>query len=140
MEDTKKTYAIGGKTFTQEPLVWGQEIWLRDLVFGGQGLRRLDHAAIIDLLKTKGPMLLAVLLIEEGQTRAQKVEGGGEGVRRLADWFMANTASVAVMEPVTDFFALNGRANLWQLVQMEDLTATPQETVAATGLLTPSSP
>src|SRR3989442_631686 len=111
MENGK--YVIGDRRFSLEPLAWGQEVWLREEVFEGRNLAGLDVGALISLFRARAPLFLAIILIEDGQTRAQKIMAGLAPVRELAAWMEAHLEPIQVMEYISDFFAVNTGSNLW---------------------------
>jgi hypothetical protein len=99
----KKTYTIGGRTFYQVPLVAGQQQWLY-LALSGIVLHGLTHEDMLKLLYGRATELAAILLIDEGRTQAEKVQGGREQVKELEDWLGA-TVQVSDLTPVLrDFF------------------------------------
>ena len=134
----RKTYTIADKKFYQEELVFGQEVWLRDHVFRGKAVSALSSAQLMTMLQNRGMTFLAIILIEEGTTVAQKLmrrdetldelvlKSYAEGIRPLENWLTANVRPREVMEYVHDFFVVNPPTNLWLLA---DATAlTPEET------------
>jgi hypothetical protein len=128
----RKTYTIAGKTFYQEELVFGQEVWLRDHVFRGKAVSALSSAQLMGMLQQHGMMFLAIILIEEGTTQADKVAAGWGKVETLAGWLTANVRPREVMEYVHDFFAVNPPTNLWLLA---DATALNHEEIGSPSVL-----
>lgn len=66
---TEKTYQIGGGEYRLEPLSWQQNKWLADHIFKDIDMQRLDYATMHDLLREKGPLFMAICLIDAGHTR-----------------------------------------------------------------------
>jgi len=118
----KQTYEIGGKTFYQVPLVAGQQQWLY-LALSGVVLGGLTHEDMLRLLYGRATELAAILLIEEGQTQAQKVRGGADQVKTLEDWLGA-TVKVSDLTPVLRDFFDSG--------QLPELMGSVAETVVRT--------
>lgn len=95
MADTETTtqhnppYEVGGITYRLELLSWQQHKWLADHVFKGIDMHRLNYATIHDLLREKGPLMMAICLLAEGVTRAQHSRLTIEAIRQRADDFAA---------------------------------------------------
>lgn len=72
-ETTEKTYLIGGGAYRLEPLSWQQNKWLADHIFKDIDMQRLDYATVHDLLREKGPLFMAICLIDigSGHSRAE---------------------------------------------------------------------
>lgn len=69
VETTEKTYQIAGGEYRLEPLSWQQNKWLADHIFKDIDMQRLDYATVHDLLREKGPLFMAICLIDAGHTR-----------------------------------------------------------------------
>ena len=121
----QKIYQIADRRFYQEELVFGTEVWLRDEVFHGTSVTALSQAQLWAMLQECGMMFMAIVLIEEGQTQADKVKAGLPAVMELRDWFNAHVRPREVMEYVNDFFGWN-LGNLWLLVDAK--AVRPRET------------
>lgn len=111
----EKRYRIDEREFYQEPLAWLQEKWLAEYVFRNVDAYSLNAVGIMVLLQTHAPLLLAICLIEQGQTRAQKCEAGVEPVRELAHWFECHLTPAVIHGWAADFFVCNPPENLWLL-------------------------
>lgn len=111
-----KTYRIGDKTYRQEPLAWTQEKWLAEHVFKGADLAALSELALLTVLQDKAPLMLAIILIEEGWTRAAKCRAGFAAVLELSAAIADELTPEAIREIARDFFSLNRFENLWLLV------------------------
>lgn len=101
------TYTIGGKTYRQTPLVWGQIEQLLGVIDGVQ-FSSLDPLAIIAALGNRISQAVAVVLIPEGETAASKTRD----IRRLADELAFDLDPATLMEIVADFFGCNPIASL----------------------------
>jgi hypothetical protein len=84
----RKHYQIAGRAFYQDELVWGQVRWLYARL-KGYDLQALGMDQIFALLAEQLPAILAILLIEEGQTQAEKVQAGEAKIRDLEAWLEA---------------------------------------------------
>lgn len=87
--ETDQQFEIGGIGYRLEPLSWQQNKWLGQYIFDGIDMQRLDYGTIHDLLREKGPLLMAICLIEQGQSRAEHSKLPWATVSRRADNFAA---------------------------------------------------
>jgi len=132
-----KTYQIGGVTYRMEPASFEQHEWLahgplQGLDFGA-GLTGLD----IDILLTqRGPELLGMILLADGQTREQKCEAGLEAARDLGRKLKRQLDPSEVRAIGRDFFLIDGRQNLLFFADLRALEAR----IAAEPTGTPSPP
>ncbi len=124
----QKSYEIGGRRFYQTELSWQQEKWLADHVFTGKALGAMEHHEVMDLVRSRGPLMLAILLIEDGQTRVQKAQAGWAGVEQLAAFLAGECTAINVALYVLDFFDLNPAGNLWLLAQTPEPMPAPTPT------------
>ena len=67
--DKPVEYRIGQATYHLEPLSWQQVKWLSDHIFQDLEMSQLDYAHVHDVLREKGPLLMAICLIEDGWSR-----------------------------------------------------------------------
>lgn len=71
-ETSERIYHIGEKKYRMpKSLSWQQNKWLGDHIFNGVDLNQLDYGTIHDLLREKGPLMMAICLVEEGKTRTE---------------------------------------------------------------------
>lgn len=90
LETAERVYTIGEGSYRMpDGLSWQQNKWLGEHIFKGVDLSRLDYGTIHDLLREKGPMLMAICLVEEGQTRAQHSRLPWATISQRADQFAA---------------------------------------------------
>ena len=86
-QTTQTTYRIGGVTYRLEPQSWQQNKWLGEHIFTDLDMMALDYAAVHDLLREKGPLLMAITLLAEGQTRQAHAEQPFSAIQALARTF-----------------------------------------------------
>jgi hypothetical protein len=127
----RKHYQITDRAFYQDELVWGQVRWLYARL-KGYDLQALGMDQVFALLAEQLPAILAILLIEEGQTQAEKVQAGEAKMRELEAWLEANLHPQEALPVIRDFFVLSRPGELLAGFRTMD---SPQET----GSLTPSS-
>ena len=85
-----QAYTIGGVDYHMpEGLSWQQNKWLGEHIFKDVDLNRLDYGAIHDLLREKGPLLMAICLVEDGQTRAEHSRLPWQTISQRAEQFAA---------------------------------------------------
>lgn len=101
---TDNTYRIGGGAYRMETLSWQQHKWLADHIFQGIDMHRLDYPTIHDLLREKGPLFMAICLIEQGRTRAEHSRQSWEAIRQQADGFAAEVTGAEVATFGIHFF------------------------------------
>jgi len=133
-----KTYQIGDKRYRQEPLSWSQEKWLAEHVFGDRDVSTLDTVQIMEILQEKAPLLLGIVLIEEGWTRGAKGKAGVAAAKLLAEEIANEVTPEAIKEMAYDFFTVNPIANLWLLLDFGALASLAAAGQPANGL-TPAS-
>lgn len=96
------TYQIGEQHYRMpDGLSWQQNKWLGEHIFKGVDLSRLDYGTIHDLLRDKGPLMMAICLIAVGMTRAQHSRLSWQTISQRADDFAAELTGqeVAVFGP-----------------------------------------
>lgn len=138
-EQTQKTYEIGGVAYRIEPGTFAQHEWLaqgalKGLDFGS-GISDTDLECVI---QRSGPEILGIVLIEDGQTREQKVEAGIEAARTLGQRFSRILTPSEVRRTAHDFFLIDGYQNLAYFIDFRAL-AVRQKAPATPRLLTPAS-
>lgn len=138
-DQTQKTYVIGGVTYRIEPGTFTQHEWLargalKGLDFGA-GISDTDLECAIH---QHGPEILGIVLIEEGQTREQKVEAGLETARQLGARFARQLTPSEVRAMAHDFFMIDGYRNLAYFIDFRAL-AVRQAAAPTLPLLTPAS-
>lgn len=69
MSEEAKQYTINGTGYRLEPLSWQQIKWLGEHIFHNLEMGNLDYAHVHDVLREKGPLMMAICLIEDGWTR-----------------------------------------------------------------------
>jgi hypothetical protein len=148
------TYQIGGKTWTQRPLVLGQVQQLLTVI---RGLMIPPGASVLQLVEILGdrlPIALAVVLVEDGKDIRERV-----GIRvalnngvMVPEWYqnpekMAEIASEifagidaeTTIKVVADFLACNPVSGLLdQLIGLMEKGSALMPLIGGTGL-TPSS-
>lgn len=95
--ETQDGFEIGGVVYRLEPLSWQQNKWLGEHIFAGIDMQRLDYGTIHDLLREKGPLLMAICLIEDGQSRSQHSKLPWATVSQRAADFAAELTGEEVM-------------------------------------------
>lgn len=98
-----EAFTIGGKTFWLYDLVWGQLRWLYQSL-KAYPLHALKAEHIAALLESELSRILAIILVEDGRTQAQKVEAGLSAVQDLAAWFDAHLRPAEAAPVVQRFF------------------------------------
>lgn len=105
MEQTEqKAYRIGAGTYRLEPLSWQQNKWLADHVFQKIDMERLDFAAVWDLFREKGPLIMAISLVDVGLSRAEHSRRSFQSISSQADTFAAELTGAEVAEFAPHFF------------------------------------
>ena len=131
--ETVPVYQIGGRRFTAPPVVAWQEkqLWplVKPLFMKGESITAEDVFALMGDSITR---LAAIVLVADGQTQAQKVRAGLDGLRALDAW-LEETVSVVDLGPViADFF---GSGQQWKILAG---LAGPLRSRMTTGSTTPS--
>ncbi len=103
--ETHPGYLIGGVCYQMpEGLSWQQNKWLGDHIFKDVDLNRLDYGTIHDLLRDKGPLLMAICLVEDGKTRAKHSRLSWQTISQRADMFAAELSGGEVAAFGPHFF------------------------------------
>lgn len=96
---------IGGRKFYQRPVTLGQSrLLLRR--FKGYPLFSMQLSDLMGLMADQVSAILAIVLIEEGQTVEQKMQRGEAGLAELAAWLDALEDPGEVSQALTHFFVL----------------------------------
>lgn len=127
-------YRVGEQTYRQEPLSWTQEKWLAEHVFGGADVGSLSQPALLSLLQAKATLLLGIVLIAEGDSRAAKGKAGFAAAQALAVEIEHELTPAAIKEMAQDFFTVNPIANLWLLVDFGRLAPAADVGAMPSGL------
>lgn len=103
-------YTLADKRFTQKQLVFGQLVWIRDMLCGKK-LNSMTANEYTNVIIGNFPRFLAIVLLNEAETQPDKVKSGEDGVTEFEDWINGNipaeelfTVGMAVMN---DFFEFN---------------------------------
>jgi hypothetical protein len=129
----KYKYEINGKTYVLKKLVLGQ---MRQLIEVLKTIRipaGAGTAGLIEAFGDKLPLVLAVVLTEEGKSIKDK------DLEKLAEEFNEFSLEVeTTVQVIDDFFVLNPIASLWEKIQglLEGIT----KGMKATGSTNSSSP
>lgn len=99
MDDMK--YEIGGKTFIQKRLVWGQAKQLIKEIEGVELPSEYTPKDILKILEAKIPKLVALVLIPEGESIRSK---NTEAMLEFFEWEMGLDQTMEIIE---DFFVCN---------------------------------
>ena len=129
-----KQYTIAERLFTQQELVLGQIQFIKQRL-SQYDVTSLTKAQVVELVIDEGPALLAIVLIPQGQTRADKVKAGWAAIKELEAWLQAHATTAEVAAIASDFFQLN-RAALSNL--MGSAGSTMDAEISGAGLKTPS--
>lgn len=103
-QTTDQTYSIGGSTYRLEPLSWQQHKWLGDHIFAGIDMHRLDYPTIHDLLREKGPLFMAICLIQQGMSRAAHSRQSWDAISQHAEELAAEVSGAEVATFGIHFF------------------------------------
>lgn len=96
-ETGERIYTIGAGSYRMpEGLSWQQNKWLGEHIFNGVDLHQLDYGTIHDLLREKGPLLMAICLIDVGMTRAQHSRLSWQTISQRAEQFAAELSGQEV--------------------------------------------
>ena len=136
MADTARTpYVIAGRRFYQTELVWGQVRWLHARL-KGYPLAALAPEQVLELLSEELAGVLAIVLVDEGKTQADKVAAGPVPVAELEQWLAGHLRPDDAIPILQDFFA---SAQLPKLLnELGRLMPVTAKTTRA-GLTAPSS-
>lgn len=105
-EISEQTYDIGGVIYRLEPQSWKQAKWLGDTIFKDRDVQTIDYATIHDCGRAQAPLLMAIALLAEGQTREQKSKLPWSAIEALAQEFEAHLTGWEVARFCTHFFYL----------------------------------
>ena len=98
-----KQYTIAERLFTQQELVLGQIQFIKQRL-SQYDVTSLTKAQVVELVIDEGPALLAIVLIPQGQTRADKVKAGWAAIKELEAWLQAPATTAEVAAIASDFF------------------------------------
>ena len=105
IETSERVYRIGECSYRMpEGLSWQQNKWLGEHIFNGIDLNQLDYGTIHDLLREKGPLLMAICLIDVGMTRAQHSRLSWQTISQRAEQFAAELSGGEVAAFGPHFF------------------------------------
>jgi hypothetical protein len=103
-QNGKTTYTIGGGAYRLESLSWQQNKWLAEHVFKGIDLEQLDFATIWDLFREKGPLIMAISLVDVGLSRAEHSRRPFDSINAQAEQFAAELTGAEVAAFAPHFF------------------------------------
>lgn len=98
------TITIGGANYRLEPLSWKQNKWLAEHIFKQIDLEQLDFATIWDLFREQGPLIMAITLVQEGQSRSEHARQSFESISLQAEQFAAELTGAEVAAFAPHFF------------------------------------
>lgn len=126
-----KRYEIGGQVYRLEPASYRQHRWLADGPMRGLDLGQgLQAGELQTLLQERGPEIVGMVLIAEGETRDAKVRAGVDAARQLGEQVECLLTPAEVRQIAEDFFVLNGWANWAFFIDFRKVAAlTPAETM-----------
>lgn len=120
----ERVYIIGGQTYRMpEGLSWQQNKWLGEHIFKEIDLHRLDYGTIHDLLREKGPLLMAICLVDVGQTRTEHSRLSWAAISRRADEFAAELSGQEVALFGPHFFQFCQPASMVMLMPGRQMQA-----------------
>ena len=103
-------YTLAGEKFTQKQLVFGQIVWIRDMLCGKK-CNNMTPNEYADVIVKSLPRFLSIVLLRDGQTQADKVTAGQDGISTLEVWINGNVPSSELfsvgMAVMNDFFDFN---------------------------------
>ena len=103
-------YTLAGDKFTQKQLVFGQIVWIRDMLCGRK-CNSMTPNEYADVIVKSLPRFLAIVLLRDGQSQPDKVTAGQDGVTELEAWINGNVPSSELfsvgMAVMNDFFDFN---------------------------------
>src|SRR3989304_9444848 len=103
-------YTLAGEEFTQKQLVFGQIVWIRDILCGKK-CNSMTPNEYADVIVKSLPRFLAIVLIRESQSQSDKVVAGLDGVMELESWINGNVPGSELfsvgMAVMNDFFDFN---------------------------------
>ena len=141
------TYQIGEGTYRMpKGLSWQQNKWLGEHVFQGIDLQRLDYGTVHDLLREKGPLLMAICLVDVAHTRAEHSRLSWATLSSRADTFASELSGEEVAlfgphffqscQPGSMAMLMPGR----QIQALVDTVSSPSSVPGVDGLNGASSP
>lgn len=141
------TYQIGEGTYRMpKGLSWQQNKWLGEHVFQGIDLQRLDYGTVHDLLREKGPLLMAICLVDVAHTRAEHSRLSWAAISARADTFASELSGEEVAlfgphffqscQPGSMAMLMPGR----QIQALVDTVSSPSSVPGADGSSAASSP
>ena len=105
IEASERVYRIGDGSYRMpEGLSWQQNKWLGEHIFKGIDLNQLDYGTIHDLLRDKGPLMMAICLVDVGMTRAQHSTLSWQTISQRAEQFAAELSGGEVAAFGPHFF------------------------------------
>ena len=97
IETSERVYAIGDGSYRMpDGLSWQQNKWLGEHIFKGIDLNQLDYGTIHDLLRDKGPLMMAICLVDVGMTRAEHSRLSWQTISQRAEQFAAELSGQEV--------------------------------------------
>ena len=103
-------YTLAGDKFTQKQLVFGQIVWIRDMLCGKK-CNSMTPNEYADVIVKSLPRFLSIVLLRDGQSQPDKVTAGQDGVTALETWINGNVPSSELfsvgMAVMNDFFDFN---------------------------------
>lgn len=104
-ETAEREYRIGDGSYRMPAgLSWQQNKWLGEHIFKGIDLNQLDYGMIHDLLREKGPLMMAICLVDVGMTRAQHSALSWQTISQRAEQFAAELSGGEVAAFGPHFF------------------------------------
>lgn len=105
IEGSEREYRIGDGSYRMpNGLSWQQNKWLGEHIFKGIDLNQLDYGTIHDLLREKGPLMMAICLVDVGMTRAQHSALSWQTISQRAEQFAAELSGGEVAAFGPHFF------------------------------------
>lgn len=101
-----QVYQIGSVIYRLEPQSWKQAKWLGETIFKDRDVQTIDYATIHDCGRAQAPLLMAITLLAEGQTREQKSKLPWSAIEALAQEFESHLSGWEVARFCTHFFYL----------------------------------
>lgn len=96
-ETSERGYVIGARGYRMpDGLSWQQNKWLGEHIFKGIDLNQIDYGTIHDLLREKGPLLMAICLVEDGKTRVEHSKLPWATISQRAEQFAAELSGQEV--------------------------------------------
>jgi hypothetical protein len=114
-ESVQKKYVIGGKTYIQKALSWGQWKQLRKAIEGIVIPEDLDPLELVIVFEDKIPLLLAVVITEEGKSPKDK------NLEELVGEIEFEITAELILQVIEDFFVANPVVSI--LRQLTGMTA-----------------